>query len=163
MPFWVLSSAVCLVYALLIGIPPELNAFGELLSLLIAGPLQLGLCIYFLKISNGSTPTFFDLFEGFKPLLNVLLAFVILVHLPFWGSCFLSCLGLWLVWVFQWPITLLRSIQKCSLMRHFSRVGRWWMEKKWNFLYCTCVLFHGIYWVCYFLLLEFLSWFPGII
>lgn len=94
MPFWVLSSAVCLVYALLIGIPPELNAFGELLSLLIAGPLQLGLCIYFLKISNGSTPTFFDLFEGFKPLLNVLLAFVIISALTLLGLLFFIVPGI---------------------------------------------------------------------
>ena len=47
---WVLSISVCIVYSMLIAIPSELNSFGEILSLLIAGPLQLGLCIYFLKI-----------------------------------------------------------------------------------------------------------------
>ena len=71
-PFWGLSIIVCLVYGLLISIPSELNNFGQLLSLLIAGPLQLGLCIYFLKISNNNVPSFYDLFEGFKPLLNIL-------------------------------------------------------------------------------------------
>jgi len=94
MPFWVLSSAVCLVYALLIGIPSELNTFGELLSLLIPGPLQLGLCIYFLKISKGKDPSFFDLFEGFKPLLNVLLAFVIINALTLLGLLFFIVPGI---------------------------------------------------------------------
>ena len=74
-PFWPLSVGVCLVYGILIGGPPELNTYGELLSILLAGPLQLGLCIFFLKISNGFNPSFFDLFEGFKPLLNVLSSF----------------------------------------------------------------------------------------
>ena len=75
-PFWPLSVVVCLVYGILVGIPSELNSYGEWLSILVAGPLQLSLCIYFLKISNGIDPSFFDLFEGFKPLLNVLFVFI---------------------------------------------------------------------------------------
>ena len=73
---WLLSSVICIFYALIISIPSELNAFGELLSILLAGPLQLGLCIYFLKISKGSNPSFNYIFDGFKPLLNILLAFL---------------------------------------------------------------------------------------
>ena len=72
---WLLSISVCIVYSMLIAIPSELNSFGEILSLLIAGPLQLGLCIYFLKISRENKSSFYDLFEGFKPLINILLVF----------------------------------------------------------------------------------------
>ena len=93
-PFWGLSIIVCLVYGLLISIPSELNNFGQLLSLLIAGPLQLGLCIYFLKISNNNVPSFYDLFEGFKPLLNILLAFVIINTLTFIGLFLLLVPGI---------------------------------------------------------------------
>ena len=74
---WGLSISVCIVYTMLIAIPSELNTFGEILSLLIAGPLQLGLCIYFLKISRENKSSFYDLFEGFKPLINILLLFII--------------------------------------------------------------------------------------
>ena len=52
-PYWPLSAAVCLAYGALVGVPSELNSYGEWLSMLLAGPLQLGLCMYFLKISNG--------------------------------------------------------------------------------------------------------------
>ncbi len=93
-PFWPLSVAVCLVYGMLIGGPSELNSYGEWLSILLAGPLQLGLCIYFLKISNGFNPSFFDLFEGFKPLLNVLLAFIIINALTILGLMFLIFPGI---------------------------------------------------------------------
>ena len=93
-PFWPLSVLVCMVYGILIGGPSELNTYGELLSILLAGPLQLGLCIYFLKIYNGSNPSFFDLFEGFKPLLNVLLAFIIINALTLIGLFFLLVPGI---------------------------------------------------------------------
>ena len=85
---WALSISVCLVYALLITVPSELNSFGEILSLLIAGPFQLGLSIYFLKISKENKSSFFDLFQGFKPLLNVLLAFIIINVLTIIGFIF---------------------------------------------------------------------------
>ncbi len=93
-PFWPLSVVVCMVYGMLIGGPSELNTYGELLSILLAGPLQLGLCIYFLKIYNGNNPSFFDLFEGFKPLLNVLLVFIIINALTLLGLFFLLVPGI---------------------------------------------------------------------
>ena len=93
-PFWPLSVVVCLVYGLLVGIPSELNSYGEWLSILLAGPLQLGLCIYFLKISNGIDPSFFDLFEGFKPLLNVLFVFIIVNVLTILGLIFFIVPGI---------------------------------------------------------------------
>lgn len=93
-PFWPLSVAVCFVYGILIGVPSELNTYGELLSILLAGPLQLGLCIYFLKICNGINPSLSNLFEGFKPLLNVLLAFIIINALTLLGLFFLLVPGI---------------------------------------------------------------------
>ena len=93
-PYWPLSAAVCLVYGALVGVPSELNSYGEWLSMLLAGPLQLGLCMYFLKISNGSTPSFYDLFEGFKPLLNVLLVFITINALTILGLIFLIVPGI---------------------------------------------------------------------
>ena len=94
MPYWFLSTAVCMVYALLIGVPSELNSFGEILSLLLAGPLQLGMCIYFLNISKGNNHSFFNLFEGFKPLGNILLAFIIINALTLLGLFFLIVPGI---------------------------------------------------------------------
>jgi len=93
-PFWVLATLVCLVYGMLIGVPSELNIYGEWLSLLLAGPLQLGLCIHFLKISKEDNPSFFDLFEGFNFLLNALLAFVIISALTILGLLFFIVPGI---------------------------------------------------------------------
>ena len=91
---WLLSSIICIFYALIISIPSELNTYGELLSILLAGPLQLGLCIYFLKISNGFNPSFNHIFEGFKPLLNILLAFLSINLITLVGLFFLILPGI---------------------------------------------------------------------
>ena len=93
-PNWLLSSIVCLFYALIISIPSELNTFGEFLSILLAGPLQLGLCIYFLNISKGSNPSFNHIFEGFRPLLNILLAFLSVNIITLIGLFFLILPGI---------------------------------------------------------------------
>ena len=91
---WLLSIFVCVVYSMLIAIPSELNSFGEILSLLIAGPLQLGLCIYFLKISRENKSSFYDLFGGFKPLINILLVFIIVNGLTIIGFIFFIIPGI---------------------------------------------------------------------
>jgi hypothetical protein len=46
-PYWLLSIGVCVMCGLLLGVPSELNSYGEAVSFLLAGPLQLGLCIFF--------------------------------------------------------------------------------------------------------------------
>jgi len=66
-----------LVYAIVLGVPPELNTYGEWLSLLLAGPLNLGLCMYFLKISNSESPGIENIINGFQPLLQVLLLYFV--------------------------------------------------------------------------------------
>jgi uncharacterized membrane protein len=93
-PNWLLAIGVFLVYGMLVGVPSELNTYGELLSFLLAGPLQMGLCIFFLKIVNSETPVFFDLFEGFKPLLQVLLAYAVVTLLTILGLLFLIVPGI---------------------------------------------------------------------
>ncbi len=77
-PHWVIASLVCSLYGLLVGVPSVLNSYGELLSFLLAGPLQLGIAIYFLNILNDRPASIEDLIEGFKPLLKVILIYIVI-------------------------------------------------------------------------------------
>ena len=77
-PHWVIASLVCVLYGLLVGVPSGLNTYGELLSFLLAGPLQLGTAIYFLNILNDRPASIENLIEGFKPLLKVILIYIII-------------------------------------------------------------------------------------
>jgi uncharacterized membrane protein len=77
-PHWVIASLVCVLYGLLVGVPSGLNTYGELLSFLLAGPLQLGIAIYFLNILNDRPASIENLIEGFKPLLKVILIYIVI-------------------------------------------------------------------------------------
>lgn len=93
-PHWVLSIGVCLVYGLAVAVPAELNSYGEMLSFLLAGPLQLGLCFFFLNLVRGEETRFELLFEGFKPLLTVLLCYAIIAALTILGLILLIVPGI---------------------------------------------------------------------
>ena len=93
-PHWVLSIGVCLVYGLAVAVPAELNSYGEMLSFLLAGPLQLGLCFFFLNLVRGEETRFELLFEGFKPLLTVLLCYAIIAALTAVGLILLIIPGI---------------------------------------------------------------------
>lgn len=77
-PHWVIASLICVLYGLLVGVPSGLNTYGELLSFLLAGPLQLGIAIYFLNILNDRPASIENLIEGFKPLLKVILIYIVI-------------------------------------------------------------------------------------
>ena len=75
---WLIAAFICFIYAFLVGAPSELNTYGNLLSLLLAGPLQLGMSIYFLNIFYDKPASIENLIEGFKPLLKVLLLYFLI-------------------------------------------------------------------------------------
>ncbi len=93
-PHWILSIGVCLVYGLMLAIPSELNRYGEIVSFLLAGPLQLGLCFFFLNLIKGKETHFELLFEGFKPLVTVLLSYAIITVLTVVGLVLLFVPGI---------------------------------------------------------------------
>jgi hypothetical protein len=65
--YWILAIGVCFVYSLAVAFQAELNKYGEMVSFLVAGPLQLGLHFYFLNLVKGKETRFELLFEGFNP------------------------------------------------------------------------------------------------
>ena len=93
-PHWILAIGVCLANAVIVAAPAELNSYGEIVSLLLAGPLQLGLCFFFLNLVKGKETRFELLFEGFKPLATVLLAYAIITALTAIGLILLLVPGI---------------------------------------------------------------------
>lgn len=93
-PHWILAIGVCLANAVMVAAPAELDSYGEIVSLLLAGPLQLGLCFFFLNLVKGKETRFELLFEGFKPLLTVLLAYAIITALTVIGLILLIVPGI---------------------------------------------------------------------
>ncbi|MFM2387337.1 MAG: hypothetical protein RL660_2094 [Bacteroidota bacterium] len=61
------------------GIVSSFAGFIPLGSLIIAGPIALGLAGYFLKVSRGENASIEDLFAGFKNFLNAFLAMLLMM------------------------------------------------------------------------------------
>ena len=93
-PQWFIAIGVCLVYGLAVALPAELNGFGEMVSFLLAGPLQLGLVFFFLNLVREEETRFELLFEGFKPLVTVLLCYGIITLLTLVGLVLLIIPGI---------------------------------------------------------------------
>ncbi len=93
-PHWLTAVLISVIYGVLVGVPSELNAYGEILSLLLAGPLQLGMSIYFLNIVYNQPATIENLIEGFKPLLRVLLVYLIISITTLFGILLLIVPGI---------------------------------------------------------------------
>ena len=93
-PHWLTAVLISVIYGVLVGVPSELNAYGEILSLLLAGPLQLGMSIYFLNIVYNQPATIENLIEGFKPLLKVLLVYLIISITTLFGILLLIVPGI---------------------------------------------------------------------
>lgn len=66
-PHWGLGVLVAFVYVLIIGVPSIIFPDGEgIVSLVLAGPLAVGVAYFSFAVIRGETPHFFQLFEGFN-------------------------------------------------------------------------------------------------
>ena len=66
-PHWGLGVLVAFVYILIVGIPSNVFPDGEgLVTLLLSGPLSVGIAYFSFSVIRGETPHFFQLFEGFN-------------------------------------------------------------------------------------------------
>ncbi|MFQ3340511.1 MAG: putative membrane protein [Flavobacteriaceae bacterium] len=143
-PYWLLSIGVCVMCGLLLGVPSELNSYGEAVSFLLAGPLQLGLCIFFLNLANGIIPTFYHLLDGFKPLLTILLAYTLVTLLTLVGFVFLVIPGFVVALGFSMTYYIIAENPEIT----FNEA----MEKSWN-------LTHGFKMELFILNLRFIPWY----
>ena len=91
---WLISASICFIYALLVGLPSELNTYGNFLSLLLAGPIQLGMSIYFLNIFYDKPASIENLVEGFLPLLKILLLYFVISIFTLFGFILLVIPGI---------------------------------------------------------------------
>ena len=66
-PHWGLGVLVAFVYVLIIGVPSSIFPDAEgIVSLVLAGPLAVGVAYFSFAVIRGETPHFFQLFEGFN-------------------------------------------------------------------------------------------------
>ena len=76
---WGLAVGTFAVYMVITSIIGNLKNIGPIVSLLVSGPLMLGVCMFSLSISRNTQAQFEQLFWGFKKFGKSLLAYVLVI------------------------------------------------------------------------------------
>ena len=77
---WIQAICIFFIYNFLIAVVQAIPYIGSFFSLIVSGPLTIGICVYSLKIINDNFPKAEDLLFGFKfNIGNGILAYLILL------------------------------------------------------------------------------------
>jgi uncharacterized membrane protein len=91
---WGLAIGVLLVY-MVINVVTSFIPFGlgSIISLLISGPLAVGLCVFFFALVRSGSPEFSMMFEGFKNFGTALGAYILMgVFVFLWSLPMIVCI-----------------------------------------------------------------------
>lgn len=83
---WGKAVIVCLLAGVINGLCGSIPRVGMLISLVVAGPITLGVRAFFIKIKRGEHPLIESIFEGFNYLIpTIVLNFLILLFTFLWS------------------------------------------------------------------------------
>lgn len=91
---WGNAVLMCLIFSIVSGLPGLIPYIGVVISLIIAGPLMLGLVTCFLKLARSEPFSFEGLFDGFKRFEPALVLMLLTVIFTFLWSLLLIIPGI---------------------------------------------------------------------
>lgn len=68
-----------LVYMLIMSVPSAIPKIGSVISLILGGPMTLGMALFFLLLARGKDPQFSNLFDGFNRFVQSLVTYLLIV------------------------------------------------------------------------------------
>jgi uncharacterized membrane protein len=74
---WGLAIGTSVIYLVIIMASSSIPRVGAMINLVIAGPLNVGLCIFFLSLIRKNNPEIKNLFDGFSSFANSLAAYLL--------------------------------------------------------------------------------------
>jgi len=87
---WGKSILVFVLFGIIVGIGGAIPYAGVIISLVIGGPMTLGLAKYFIKLKRGEGPNLEDLFDGFKNFVPSLVLYILIAVFTFlWSLLFI--------------------------------------------------------------------------
>ncbi len=74
---WGDAIAACIVYLAILMILSIVPVLGSIASIIVAGPMTLGLYLFFIPFMKGETPRMAVIFDGFKSFLDAFIAYLL--------------------------------------------------------------------------------------
>jgi uncharacterized membrane protein len=141
---WGDAIVACIVYAVIVFIINVIPWLGTIASLVVSGPMTLGLYLFFIPFTKGETQRVGVLFDGFQNFLN---AFVAYLHVG--------------IFIFLWTLLLIVpgiiAALYCSMvfLVMSENPGMDWLEAIWK----SKEMMYGYKWKYACLMGRFIGWF----
>jgi uncharacterized membrane protein len=129
---WGKVVLLCLVAILITGTLGGISRIGPGISLLISGPLNLGIVACFLKLIRKEEFRFENLFDGFKNLASALILNILICVFVFLGFLLLIVPGIIVAYSFSMAYYILSDQPGIGAMEALSRSKKMMMGYKWK-------------------------------
>jgi len=144
---WGTAILLCLIFSIICGLPgpimTNINPYiGQILGILITGPLTLGLSKCFLKLIRHEPFMFENLFDGFKNFSTSLIAQILTVIFVFLWSLLLIIPGIIASYRYSMVFYILSDNPETSAMEALNSSKEMMLGSKWK-LFCLHLSFIG--------------------
>jgi len=144
---WGTAILLCLIFSIICGAPgpifTKVNPYiGQILGILISGPLALGLNTCFLKLVRHEPFIFENLFDGFKNFSSAFIAQLLVVIFVSLWSLLLIIPGIIAAYRYSMVFYILSDNPEISAMEALKRSKEMMMGSKWK-LFCLQLSFIG--------------------
>lgn len=151
---WGLAVTTFFFYMLVMAGGRSISKVGWLVSLIIAGPLVLGIDIFSLSLSRNQNPKFEQIFEGFNRFVTSLSAYLLIFLFVFLWSLLLIIPGIIALLSYSMTFFILVDDHSLRAMEAMSKSKKMMHGHKWK-LFCLGLRFIG--WIILSILTLFLG------
>jgi uncharacterized membrane protein len=141
---WGTAVGVAFVYGLILGVSSNLCGF---IPLIIAGPLELGLAIFFLCIARRSGARFGQLFDGFSDFGAALATYLLMMIFVFLWSLLLIIPGIIAAYAYSMTFYILADDPNVGPLEAIRKSKQMMLGKKGK-LFCLHLRFIGWWLLC---------------
>jgi uncharacterized membrane protein len=139
---WGTAILLCLIFSIICGLPGYIPYLGAIISILLSGPLTLGLATCFLKLVRHEPFMFENLFDGFKKFSSSVIAQLLITIFVFLWSLLLLIPGIIAYYRYSMVFYILSDNPEISAMDALKRSKEMMVGFKWK-LFCLHLSFIG--------------------
>ncbi len=158
--WWGSAIGAILLIAVIQGLAGFLPFLGGLIGLILAGPFQLGLCSFFLRLARRENPKIEQVFSGFKQFGPALGAYCLVAFFTFLWTLLLIVPGIVKAYAYSQTFFILADNPGIGPMEAIDRSMALMDGRKWK-LFCLYLRFVGWALLCVLTCgIGFLWWAP---
>lgn len=135
---WGLAIGVSVVYVLVLMAVQMVPRIGWLASLIITGPMVLGMSIFYLNLSRDKGAEFKQMFDGFERFVTAMYAYLLMMVFILLWSLLLIIPGIIAAYSYAMTFYILGDDKSIGAMEAINRSKKMMYGYKWKFFFLSC-------------------------